>query len=130
MLSAASAAYSGFASNVMRCPSGGNATLSPYFPTAIPEGALAGAGATESIGRLADIPTGWVTMPDYVEAECVERDGAGYLEATIGGGEGDVRGTTVGGVLGPGWGLHLVDVNLAMGDLVDLVGAQGRAYTG
>jgi Protein of unknown function (DUF3089) len=110
-------------------PEGGPATLSPYFPTAIPEGALAGAGATESVGRLADIETGWVTMPDYVEAECVERDGAGYLAATIGGGD-DVRGTTVGGVLGPGWGLHLVDVNLAMGDLVDLVADQGRAYTG
>jgi hypothetical protein len=28
------------------------------------------------------------------------------------------------------WGLHLVDVNLALGDLVDAVRAQSRAYTG
>jgi hypothetical protein len=26
------------------------------------------------------------------------------------------------------WGLHLIDVNLAMGDLVDLVGSQSQAY--
>ncbi|GAA1458938.1 DUF3089 domain-containing protein [Williamsia maris] len=28
------------------------------------------------------------------------------------------------------WGLHLLDVNIAQGDLVDLVGTQGRAYAG
>jgi hypothetical protein len=26
------------------------------------------------------------------------------------------------------WGLHLVDVNLAMGNLVDIVGQQARVY--
>ena len=26
------------------------------------------------------------------------------------------------------WGLHLIDVNLAMGDLVALVGEQAKAY--
>jgi hypothetical protein len=26
------------------------------------------------------------------------------------------------------WGLHLIDVNLAMGNLVDVVGQQARAY--
>ena len=110
-------------------PGGGPATLTPYFPTEIPEGSLAGAGAAESIERLERLETGWVTLPDYVEAECVEREGASYLAATIGAAEGDVRGTEVGGAL-PGWGLHLVDVNIAMGDLVDLVVAQGLAYAG
>ena len=28
----------------------------------------------------------------------------------------------------PEWGLHVADVNIALGDLVDLVAAQGRAY--
>jgi hypothetical protein len=32
--------------------------------------------------------------------------------------------------LGPTWGLHLVDVNIALGNLVSLVGDEGRAYTG
>jgi len=26
------------------------------------------------------------------------------------------------------WGLHLVDMNLTMGNLLDIVGQQGRAY--
>ena len=26
------------------------------------------------------------------------------------------------------WGLHLIDVNLAIGNLVDIVGAQGKAF--
>jgi hypothetical protein len=26
------------------------------------------------------------------------------------------------------WGLHLIDVNLAMGNLVDIVGQQAKAY--
>jgi len=28
------------------------------------------------------------------------------------------------------WGLHLIDVELAMGNLVDTVGQQARAYGG
>jgi hypothetical protein len=28
--------------------------------------------------------------------------------------------------LGPTWDLHLVDVNIALGDLVDLVGSEAR----
>ena len=28
------------------------------------------------------------------------------------------------------WGLHLIDVNLAMGNLVDIVGQQARAWRG
>ena len=26
------------------------------------------------------------------------------------------------------WGLHLIDANLAMGNLVDIVGAEGKAW--
>ncbi len=28
----------------------------------------------------------------------------------------------------PTWGLHLTDVNIALGNLVDLAGAQGRSF--
>jgi uncharacterized ferredoxin-like protein len=31
-------------------------------------------------------------------------------------------------VLGPRWGLHLVDINIALGNLVDLVDDQSKAY--
>lgn len=32
------------------------------------------------------------------------------------------------GQVNASWGLHLIDVNLAMGNLVDVVGQQARAY--
>jgi hypothetical protein len=35
----------------------------------------------------------------------------------------------VGGRITPPWGLHLVDMNVAQGDLVDLVGRQIDAFT-
>jgi hypothetical protein len=28
----------------------------------------------------------------------------------------------------PGWGLHLIDVNVALGTLIELAGAQSRAW--
>jgi hypothetical protein len=108
---------------------GGPGTLRPYFPTAIPEGALSGAVRSQTMSRLAQLDTGWVTMPDFVEAECAHEGDASFLAVTIGGG-GDERGTDVGGQISPDWGLHLVDVNIAMGNLVDLVASQGQAYAG
>jgi len=32
------------------------------------------------------------------------------------------------GQVNASWGLHLIDVNLAMGNLVDIVREQGKAY--
>jgi hypothetical protein len=32
--------------------------------------------------------------------------------------------------LGPVWGLHLVDVNLSLGNFVSLVATQAKAYLG
>ena len=32
------------------------------------------------------------------------------------------------GEVNASWGLHLIDVNLAMGNLVDIVRQQGKAY--
>ena len=37
--------------------------------------------------------------------------------------------TIVGQTLGPTWGLHLVDVNIALGNLVRLVADEAEAYT-
>jgi hypothetical protein len=34
----------------------------------------------------------------------------------------------IGGAVQPGWGLHLADMNLALGDLIALVEAQAEAY--
>jgi len=80
------------------------------------------------------IDTPWVSVPGLLTAQCASNDNATYLEVTVhpdpSGGRtddiiGDLRGN--GGVQEK-WGLHLVDVNLAMGNLLDVVGQQSKAW--
>jgi hypothetical protein len=42
----------------------------------------------------------------------------------------DPRTDDIGGDLNEQWGMHLIDANVAMGDIVDLVTAQAEGYTG
>jgi hypothetical protein len=81
------------------------------------------------------IDTPWVSVPGLLTAKCASNDNAtGYLEVTVNGNPNDPRVDDIIGDIGVGtnvlanWGLHLVDVNLAMGNLVDIVGAQAKAY--
>jgi hypothetical protein len=81
------------------------------------------------------IDTPWVSVPGLLTAKCTSNDNAsGYLEVTVNGNPSDPRVDDIGGDLGAApnvlanWGLHLVDVNLAMGNLVDIVGQQSKAY--
>ena len=84
----------------------------------------------------APIETPWVSVPGLLTAKCTSNDNAsGYLEVTVNGNASDPRVDDIIGDIGVGtnvlanWGLHLIDVNLAMGNLVDIVGTQARAYT-
>ncbi|MBO9709711.1 MAG: DUF3089 domain-containing protein [Caulobacter sp.] len=80
--------------------------------------------------------TPFVSLPGLVSGECVEKDGFDYLAVTVHGDPADARADDIPGdllVLGvrlKDWGLHLVDVNLTMGDLVEVVGVQAKAYAG
>ena len=81
------------------------------------------------------IDTPWVSVPGLLTAKCTSNDNAtGYLEVTVNGNPADPRVDDIVGDIGVGtnvlanWGLHLVDVNLAMGNLLDIVGAQSKAY--
>jgi hypothetical protein len=81
------------------------------------------------------IETPWVSLPGLLTARCATNENATYLEVTM---HGDPAGRTdtivgdVGGSANPqaDWGLHLVDVNLALGNLVDIVGTQTKAWLG
>jgi hypothetical protein len=80
------------------------------------------------------IDTPWVSVPGLLTAKCATNDNATYLEVTVNGNPQDPRVDDIVGDIGAGanvaanWGLHLVDVNLAMGNLVDIVKQQARAY--
>ncbi|PZQ64355.1 MAG: lysophospholipase [Phenylobacterium zucineum] len=79
--------------------------------------------------------TPFVAVPGLITGQCVSKDGFSYLEAKVNADPADPRTDIISGdVTGPGgviakdWGLHLIDVNIAMGDLVDVVGQQSKAY--
>jgi pimeloyl-ACP methyl ester carboxylesterase len=110
---------------------GGPAMLHPYFrspsgPSGIQlspqEGFADAAGGPP-------IETPWITFPDFLEAQCVDRGEFTYLAVTVHSDPADPRVDDIGGDITPEWGLHAIDVNLALGDLVDLVHDQAEAYT-
>jgi len=77
----------------------------------------------------AAIETPYVALPGLVSGECVTQDGRTYLAVTVHPGDGP-RTDSLNTEDAIGWGLHPLDYSLAMGDLVDLVAAQGAAAGG
>ena len=73
------------------------------------------------------VTTPWVTYPGLYTAQCEQGGGSSWLQVTATLVPGDPR-PTVSAVLGPLWGYHLADVNLALGNLVADVGSEEAAY--
>jgi len=80
------------------------------------------------------IDTPFVSLPGLLTAECVSNEKGSYLAITVHGEPSDPRtdditgDVVVNGKVLADWGLHLIDVNLAIGNLVDIVGQQSKAY--
>ena len=81
-----------------------------------------------------EIPTPFVKLPGLVMAECVRKDSYHYLQISLNADPNDPRADDIAGDLWAGdtintvWGLHLIDMSLTMGNLVDIVGKQAKAY--
>jgi len=107
-------------------PGGGMGTLEPYHRTAPIPGPI---GAIQ--GPLPSAPTPWVRYPGRYTAKCQSKNGATWLQLSDISEPSDQPGPfQVSPILGPTWGLHIEDVNIALGDLVDLVRSQAAAYSG
>jgi hypothetical protein len=74
------------------------------------------------------VTTPFVSLPGLLTARCASNAHATYLEVTVHGDPSDPRVDDIVGDFKAGWGLHLIDVNLALGNLVDIVGQQAKAY--
>ena len=68
-------------------------------------------------------PTPWVRPEDHNTGECRSEDGADGLHLAPVDDARDLNPSP-----DANWGLHLADVNIALGDLVELVRVQTRAY--
>ncbi len=82
------------------------------------------------------VDTPWVSVPGLLTARCAANEHATYLEVTVNADPADPRTDDIVGDIGmrakplADWGLHLVDVNIVMGNLLDLVSQQTKTYLG
>jgi len=102
---------------------GGTGPLQPYFGTAKFPGPI---GLV--LPQAPSVPTPWVASPGLYTAHCENSGGASWLQIDTTDVAGDQR-QVVYETLGPTFGLHLFDVNLALGNLVDLVRQQTAAFS-
>ncbi|MGD8871501.1 MAG: DUF3089 domain-containing protein [Gemmatimonadota bacterium] len=106
---------------------GGGGTLHAYMATS--GGTLGGDGrGVDWVEGGPAIETPWVSVPGLLSSRCATNEYATYLELTVHGDPSDPRTDDIGGDLTPQWGLHLVDANVAMGNLVDIVRQQSAAW--
>ena len=78
-------------------------------------------------GNGPKVSTPWVSYPGLYTAQCKRSGSASWLQIDHTSVPGDTR-PLVRPMFGPGWGLHGTDVNIALADLVRVVGAQAQAY--
>lgn len=80
------------------------------------------------------VTTPFVSLPGLIRARCVETPEFNVLTVSVLADPEDPRtdditgDVVIGGRILEDWGLHLIDVNLAMGDLLALVDRQARTY--
>jgi len=111
---------------------GGSAPLHGYFSDRTIMGTAMRPATTWD--RDAAVTTPFVGLPGLVSGQCVSHGEFNYLAVTVHPDPADPRTDDIpGDLLAMGvrvkdWGLHLVDANLTIGDLVAVVGAQAKAY--
>lgn len=80
------------------------------------------------------VDTPFVSVPGLLSAKCASNENANYLEIAVNADAADPRADDIPGDLGiagkpaANWGLHLIDVNLTMGNLLDIVSRQSKVY--
>jgi len=103
---------------------GGSGELDPILPT---QPFAPGSTIADGIDLLGystpAVGTPWVSVPGAYTARCSSANGANVLEITPLHGAPLIHYSPT-----PGWGLHLVDVNLALGNLITVVQREAAAY--
>ena len=112
---------------------GGKAVMDSIFGA---KGAGAASATQDAWATGAVVATPFVKVPGLISAECVSNGTFNYLAVTVNADPKDPRtDTIVGDVVANGtilkdWGLHLIDMPVAMGNLVELADAQAKAWRG
>lgn len=108
---------------------GGVGNLLPYAPTTPFPGEQAG-GVPAPVAS-----TPWVLGPGLLTAQCKNENGASWLQVSLSGSVSEELKTVLLAekllpeeLIGAEWGLHLYDVNIALGNLVNTLAVQIQAY--
>jgi len=113
---------------------GGSGQLHSYLSTRASGVSTSEAAPRSWVTQQHEIATPFVSVPGLLSSECVSNEKGSYLAVTVHGDPQDPRtddingDVVVNGKVQPDWGLHLIDVNVAMGNLVDIVSQQSKAY--
>lgn len=113
---------------------GGSGELHAYLSTRRTASGSSAAEPAPWVTPEKPIDTPFVSVPGLLSAKCVQNDTLSYLEITVHGDPSDPRvddiagDVVTNGEVQKNWGLHLIDVNLTIGNLIDLVRAQTAAY--
>jgi Protein of unknown function (DUF3089) len=102
---------------------GGTGVLNPVFPSQPFAPGTSLGGAAQATGSLPTASTPWIEAPGSYTAACLSTSTTNVLEITPQAGAPTLR-----AVLGPTWGLHLVDANIALGNLTAIVNTEAIAY--
>ena len=110
-------------------PAGGEAELHSYLTT---QTIMRGPRPVFAQGK--EVTTPFASVPGLLTGECVSDERGQYLAVRIKADPTDPRTDDItgdiytDGAINPAQGLHLIDVNLVMGDLLDLARKQTAAY--
>jgi DUF3089 family protein len=106
---------------------GGEAALNGYFDAAGGTALPLGPSDPWTVGGQ-PIATPMVRVVGLLKGQCRSNAFASYLEVSVERGPGSPASRDIQGDFAEPLGLHLVDMEVAMGNLVDLVGTQARSY--
>jgi Protein of unknown function (DUF3089) len=103
---------------------GGAAQVDPIFPSApFAPGTLIAAGISLLKITQPQASTTWISEPGAYRAQCSSAGGANVLQITALGGA-----QTATPSPDPTWGLHLLDANIELGNLISLVHTEASAF--
>ncbi len=110
--------------------SGGKGQSTPYLWNR----PLTGSAEPQAWAGAVKVDAPFVTAPGLLTTECVRSGEFSYLKVTTNAEPADARtdaiagDVVIAGKIDANWGLHLIDMNVAMGDLVDIVAQQAKAW--
>jgi hypothetical protein len=114
---------------------GGSGQLDAYLSSRrAPSASGLTAPATSWTTPEQSIDTPFVKVPGMLTAECVNDEHGSYVAVSVHPSDKGKRANTItGDVVVNGqvledWGLHLIDANLHMGNLISIVGEEAKAY--